>query len=267
MIFFPNAKINIGLNIIEKRSDGFHNLASCFYPIEWSDALELLPAHEFSFRSSGLPIPGEGNLCSTAYHLLRKDFDLPPVDIHLLKAIPIGAGLGGGSSDAAFTVKGLNDLFNLGLTREDQQNYARQLGSDCAFFINNHPTFCIGKGDEFIEISLSLTGKQIVLVYPDFHISTAEAYSGVKPKQPQQSLASLLQRPLPEWKDTIFNDFETSLFPKYPVLPEIKQTLYECGAIYASMTGSGSTVYGIFEKEIELSNKLTKYTVWKGKLG
>jgi 4-diphosphocytidyl-2-C-methyl-D-erythritol kinase len=266
MIVFPNAKINIGLAITEKRADGFHNIESCFYPVGWTDALEVLPAAAFSFRSSGLPIPGSGNLCTKAYELLKADYDLAPVDIHLLKSIPIGAGLGGGSADAAFTITALNNFFNIGLSEEEQRNYARKLGSDCAFFITNKPTFCFGKGDEFSETDVSLTGKQIVLVYPNLHISTAEAYAGVKPHRPDTDLNVALTQPLATWKDTIFNDFENSLFPRYPVLNKLKNDLYDQGAIYASMTGSGSTIYGIFEKDLQLSNKFADFTVWKGDL-
>lgn len=266
MIVFPNAKINIGLRITEKRSDGFHNIQSCFYPVGWSDALELHPASEFSFRSSGIPIPGSGNLCLKAYELLKADHDLPPVSLHLLKSIPIGAGLGGGSADAAFTIKLLNSYFKIGLNEEQQRNYARKLGSDCAFFITNTPTYCIGKGDEFHETDVTLAGKKIILVYPNLHISTAEAYAGVKPSQPEVDLQVALKQPLSTWKDTVYNDFEASLFPRYPILNELKSRLYEAGAVYASMTGSGSTVYGIFEKEVQLSNKFADFTVWKGEL-
>lgn len=266
MIVFPNAKINIGLRITEKRPDGFHNIQSCFYPIGWSDVLELHDSTEFSFRSSGIPIPGSGNLCSKAYELIRADYPLPPIALHLLKSIPIGAGLGGGSSDAAFTIKSLNSHFKIGLSEEEQRNYARKLGSDCAFFISNTPTYCTGKGDEFHDTTIRLTGKKIVLIYPNLHISTAEAYSGVKPARPKVDLHLALEQPLSTWKDTIFNDFESSLFPRYPVLNELKNLLYDEGAIYASMTGSGSTVYGIFEKEIQLSNKFGDFAVWKGEL-
>lgn len=268
MVTFPNAKINIGLQIIEKRSDGFHNIASCFYPVGWSDVLEIIPATEFSFSSSGIEIPGDPtkNLCVKAYELLKQDIELPPVSMHLLKIVPIGAGMGGGSADAAFVLKLLNTTFNLSLSTSDLQKYARKLGSDCAFFIENKPQFCYEKGDVFADIKLSLKGKFIVLVYPNLHISTAEAYAGVKPQPPTINLPEALQRPLPEWRHAIKNDFEDGLFPKYPVLPQIKEKLYEKGAIYSSMTGSGSTIYGIFEKETDLKNIFAPYTVWQGEL-
>lgn len=268
MVVFPNAKINIGLQIIEKRNDGFHNLASCFYPIGWSDVLEIIPAKEFSFSSSGIDIPGDPatNLCIKAYELLKQDIALPSIAMHLLKIVPIGAGMGGGSADAAFVLKLLNQIFDLQLAPADLQNYARRLGSDCAFFIENKPQFCYEKGDQFADISLSLKGKFIVLVYPNLHISTAEAYAGVKPRTSEINLMEALQRPLPEWRNSIKNDFEDGLFLKYPILPQIKEKLYQKGAIYSSMTGSGSTIYGIFEKETDLQNIFAPYTVWQGEL-
>lgn len=268
MVTFPNAKINIGLNIVGKRPDGFHDLSSCFYPVNWSDALEILTADKLSFTSSGLSIPGDANsnLCLRAYHLLAKDFDLPLVSIHLLKAVPIGAGLGGGSADATFTIKVLNQLFSLALSTEKQQDYARSLGSDCAFFIKNIPMYCFGKGDQFEDIPLRLTGKWVVLVNPGLHISTAEAYAGVTPQPPTGDLSELLQRPIGQWRSFVVNDFERNLFKKYSVLPQIKEKLYTLGAQYASMSGSGSTVYGIFDQEPDLANNFQNSTVWKGEL-
>jgi 4-diphosphocytidyl-2-C-methyl-D-erythritol kinase len=268
MVTFPNAKINIGLQIIEKRLDGFHNIASCFYPVGWSDVLEIIPTEDFSFSSSGIDIPGEPiqNLCVKAYELLKKDYPLPPIAMHLLKIVPIGAGMGGGSADAAFVLKLLNSTFNLSLSTFQLQSYARKLGSDCAFFIENKPQFCYEKGDQFADISLSLKGKFIVLVYPNLHISTAEAYASVKPQKPAVNLLEALQRPLPEWRHSIKNDFEGGLFLKYPILSQIKEKMYKKGAIYSSLTGSGSTIYGIFEKETDLQNIFASYTVWKGEL-
>lgn len=268
MVVFPNAKINIGLHITEKRPDGFHNIASCFYPVAWTDALELLPAQRVAFQASGIPVPGEAstNLCLKAYHALAQEYKVPPVSIHLLKAIPIGAGLGGGSADAAFTIKALNQLFSLGIPLRKQQDFARALGSDCAFFIENKPMYCYGKGDEFENIALRLTGKWIVLVNPGLHISTAEAYAGVIPKVPATNLRTLLQLPLDQWKGKIVNDFEKSLFPRYPILAEYKQELYDLGARYASMSGSGSTLYGIFDAEVEIPNNFGNSIVWQGEL-
>ena len=268
MLSFPNAKINIGLYITEKRPDGFHNLESCFYPVGWSDVLEIIPAEKLSFKSTGIEIPGnpETNLCLKAYHLVSQDFKLPPVMIHLHKIVPIGAGLGGGSADCAFTIKTLNELFELNMSVEIMENYARQLGSDCAFFIQNKPQFCFGKGDEFEDIEINLSHKFIVLVNPNIHISTAEAYAGVKPQRAHIDLRKILQSPTNEWGDVVKNDFENHLLPKYPAIENIKNSLYKQGAEYASMTGSGSTVFGIFDQEIDLKEVFTNYSVWQGKL-
>lgn len=268
MLTFPNAKINIGLHITEKRDDGFHNLESCFYPVGWSDALEILPAEKLSFKSTGIPIPGnpDTNLCLKAYQLVNQDFDISPVMIHLHKAVPIGAGMGGGSADCAFTIKTLNSLFELHLTTEQMENYARRLGSDCAFFIQNRPQYCFGKGDEFAEITLNLSGKYIVLVNPNIHISTAEAYSGVKPQKTGIDLREVLRKPVNEWQNLVKNDFENHLLPKYPAIEIIKNQLYAHGAAYASMTGSGSTVFGIFENETDLKETFSTYSIWQGKL-
>ena len=268
MLTFPNAKINLGLRIVEKRSDGFHNLQSCFYPVGWSDALELIPSTAFGFSSSGLAIPGgtDTNLCVRAYNLLNADFDLPPVQLHLHKVVPIGAGLGGGSADAAFALKLLNDRFNLGLDGLSLENYARKLGSDCAFFVRNRPMYCIEKGDVFEDIAVDLRGYYLLLVYPNLAISTAEAYAAIRPRRPETALRDDLRAPIDAWSTTVRNDFEDSLFPKYPVLSKIKQRLYESGAVYASMSGSGSTVYGIFNAPIALPNQFQDYSVWQGKL-
>ncbi|GAB2520488.1 4-(cytidine 5'-diphospho)-2-C-methyl-D-erythritol kinase [Spirosoma aerophilum] len=268
MLTFPTCKINLGLRITEKRPDGFHNLQSCFYPVGWGDVLEIIPADRFMFSSSGLPIPGDAsqNLCSKAYNLLKADFDLPPVQMHLHKIVPIGAGLGGGSSDAAFTLTLLNKQFSLGLSHTRMEDYARLLGSDCAFFVQNRPVYCTEKGDVFSEIALDLSGYFIVLVYPNLAISTAEAYAGIRPRPMEQSLQKQLENGIDTWRDTIHNDFEDSLFPRYPILSQIKDELYASGAVYASMSGSGSTVYGIFQTPVAIPNQFSAYRVWKGNL-
>ena len=268
MLVFPNCKINLGLHITEKRSDGFHNLQSCFYPVGWSDVLEVIPSDTFAFSSSGLAIPGEQskNLCVRAYDLLKTYFDLPTVRIHLHKIVPIGAGLGGGSADAAFTLRLLNERFGLGLPISQLEEYARLLGSDCAFFIRNHPLYCFEKGDVFAEINVDLSGYHLLLVYPNLAISTAEAYAAVRPCEPEVPLDKQLQTPIDTWRNTVHNDFEDSLFPKYPVLAQIKQQLYQAGAIYASLSGSGSTVYGIFNAPIIAPNQFQDYSVWQGEL-
>lgn len=254
MIIFPNAKINIGLNIVEKRADGFHNIETIFYPIKIHDSLEIIVSDRTEFFAHGINIPGNAtdNICLKAYELIKKDFDLPPVHIHLLKNIPIGAGLGGGSADGAFMITLLNQKFELGLTAEQMQQYARQLGSDCAFFIENTPVFAVGKGDEFLSQELNLEKYYIVLVKPDIHVSTIDAYGGCIPEKPAASLQLLANLPVAEWKNTIKNNFEKTVFKKYPSIQKIKEDLYEAGAIYASMSGSGSSVFGLFEKEIAL---------------
>lgn len=269
MVTFPNAKINIGLQIVAKRPDGYHNIVSCFYPVGWSDILEILPAEHLKFTTSGLSIPGDvvTNLCLQAYHLLKTDFDLPPVHIHLHKAVPIGAGLGGGSADGAFTIRTLHELFGLDLSNEQMQKYARLLGSDCAFFIDNQPKYCYEKGDCFKTIDLSsLQGKWIRLVNPQIHISTSEAYIGVKPQIPMFDLQDALRQPIENWRNQVQNDFESNLLIKYPVISTIKETLYAQKALYASMTGSGSTVYGIFDAEPEPSMAFGSCMVWQGQL-
>jgi 4-diphosphocytidyl-2-C-methyl-D-erythritol kinase len=269
MITFPNAKINIGLQITDKRPDGFHNIASCFYSINWVDVLEVVSADKLSFGSSGIVIPGDAatNLCLRAYEALKADFDLPPVAIHLLKIIPIGAGLGGGSADAAFMLKLLNSFFELNITPTQLENYARRLGSDCAFFIQNKPQFCFNKGDDFEDIAIDLSHKKIVLVYPNLHISTAEAYANVQPQRPKIDLREALKSPIKDWKEHVTNDFEKGLFQKYAILPQVKQKMYDLGADYASMTGSGSTIYGIFDAECsDLKQEFGDFLVWESKI-
>lgn len=253
MIFYPNAKINIGLNITEKRTDGFHNLESCFFPIKWQDILEIIPTEtKSSFSSTGIKIPGKANsnICLKALELLKEDFDIPNVKIHLHKLIPIGAGLGGGSSDGAYTLKGLNTLFELNLSKNQLQNYARKLGSDCAFFIENSPVYAYNKGDEFKNIdSQHIEDYYIYLIYPSTHISTAEAYSNVVPKNSEHNLKELISQPIENWKSSIKNDFEKSIFPNHPELEALKNTFYDKGALYSAMSGSGSTIFGIFKEK------------------
>jgi len=219
--------------------------------VPWQDALEILPSEKFKFTTSGIEIPGEpdDNLCVRLYKTLAKEFKLPAVQIHLHKNIPIGAGLGGGSSDAAFTLKILNKLFSLNLSEESMEECVRPLGSDCAFFIKNKPVFAYEKGDHFEEINVNLKNNVIVIIYPNFHISTKEAYSGVKPEKSVISIKDILLMDKRVWKDHLKNDFETGLFKSYPELESIKKTFYEHGAFYASMSGSGSAIYGIFERE------------------
>ncbi len=254
MLTFANAKINLGLFLTEKRTDGYHNLQTVFYPIKIHDVVELIYADETSMVIKGVDIPGEvtDNLCLTAFKALQADFDLPQQQIILLKNIPVGAGLGGGSADAAFLIKLVNDKFRLGLSVAQMEDYARPLGSDCAFFIENKPTYAVAKGDQFEDLSLDLSGYYMVLVKPSVHVSTANAYRNVKVKQPPISLKELIKLPIDNWKERIFNDFEPSIFHKYPEIEQIKIKLYDVGAKFALMSGSGSSVFAIFEKEIKL---------------
>lgn len=256
MIVFPCAKINIGLNIISRRPDGYHNLETVFYPVKIYDALEALPGDELTFESSGLGIPGriEDNLCIKAYHLIGEDYDLPPLNIHLHKQVPIGAGLGGGSANAAFFIRLLDQQFNLGLTLDQKLDYARQLGADCAFFIESKPVFAFDKGDQFESINLDLSQYAIALVMPPAHVSTSEAYRGVKPAPVRRSLKELVELPIEQWKNHIKNDFEESVFKNHASIRGVKAALYEAGALYASMSGSGASVFGIFKQKPDLSH-------------
>ena len=261
MITFPNAKINLGLNIVEKRPDGYHNLETVFYPIPVEDALEVNILNEspqkFRLHQAGLEIAGEAenNLVVKAYKLLDERFNLPPIDIHLFKHIPSGAGLGGGSSDAAYMLKLLNEKFNLELSDENLEEYAAKLGADCAFLIRNTPTYAEGIGNIFSPISLSLKGYQIVLVKPDIFVSTRDAFAQIKPHRQEIPLKEVIKQPIEEWKERMVNDFEESVFPQFPAIREIKEKLYEAGAIYAAMTGSGSSVFGLFRPEDNKSVK------------
>ena len=255
MIVFPNAKINIGLNIIQRRPDGYHDIQTCMVPIGLSDILEMAPSNTLSFQSTGIPIPGEGkNLVLQAYDLLKTDFNIEPVAIHLHKTIPMGAGLGGGSSDAAFALKLLNQLFELELSNSILENYASKLGSDCAFFVNNKPVIAKGRGDEFESIDISsVKDKFLVLICPNIHSNTKEAYSGITPMSPDKNLKNLLNGTLEYWKESVANQFENTIFKRYPELKDIKQSFYDQGAAYAAMSGSGSSVYGFFDRKTDIS--------------
>lgn len=254
MLAFANAKINLGLHVTEKRADGYHNLETVFYPVKLYDVLELTDAAVTSCVVGGNAVPGnpEDNICVKAYRLLQKDFDLPAQQISLLKNIPVGAGLGGGSSDAAFLIKLLNDKFKLGISFAGMEDYARQLGADCAFFIQNKPVYAVGKGDEFSEIDLDLSAYCLVLVKPDIHVSTADAYAGIKPIIPSRSVKDLIHLPLKDWELNLKNDFEKTVFAKYPQIEQVKMKLYQTGALYAAMSGSGSSVFAIFEQKVSL---------------
>jgi 4-diphosphocytidyl-2-C-methyl-D-erythritol kinase len=256
MVSFPNCKINLGLNIVNKRNDGYHDIETVFFPVHLKDALEVIEKEKFEFSTSGFPIEGETekNLCIRAFHLLKKDLPhLPMVQMHLHKAIPMGAGLGGGSADGTFTLKLLNKKFELNLSEKQLINYSMQLGSDCPFFILNKPCFATGRGEMLEQIELDLSLYKIAIVRPAIHISTAWAFANINPLKPVKSIKQIIQQPITTWKDDLINDFENPVFAKYPEIKEIKDKLYDKGAIYASMSGSGSAVYGIFKKNTIVS--------------
>jgi 4-diphosphocytidyl-2-C-methyl-D-erythritol kinase len=276
VLAISNCKINIGLNIIDKRADGFHNIETVFYPVEWCDVIEvtersLLEKDHFSYtdglslKMTGLEIEGneDNNLCVRAFQLLRKDFNLPDVVMHLHKLIPMGAGLGGGSSNAAHTLRLLNVVFKLKLTNEQLKNYAAQLGSDCSFFIENKPCFASGKGELISAIKLDLSGKHITIIKPYIHVSTVEAYQNIVPSA-SKNLKSLILEPIENWKANIVNDFEEGVFKKHPQIAAIKQQLYDNDCIYASISGSGSAVYGISDNKLVLKKSYPDTMVWQG---
>jgi 4-diphosphocytidyl-2-C-methyl-D-erythritol kinase len=276
MICFPNIKINLGLHVINRRTDGFHNIETIFYPVKFCDILEVIEDpnqnEAIVFSSSGLRIEGsvEDNLIVKAYFGISKDIPLPKVKVHLHKIIPMGAGLGGGSSDAAYMIKLLNDKFNLNLSPERMQAYASALGSDCAFFIQNKPSYAFGKGHELeIMEDVSLAGYYFVLLNTGLHSSTATAYKNVKRREvfdESQSLKHRIKQPVSQWKIEVENDFEYSVFQELPLLEELKTELYSGGAIYASMSGSGSSMYALFTKKPQLAEKLRHYVCFEGEL-
>lgn len=262
MLLLPNCKINIGLNIVSKRSDGYHNLETVFFPIPLRDNLEFkeIENEDVPYRlvSGGVPIEGkpEDNLIVKVYLDMKAEFNLPALELSLYKNIPMGAGLGGGSSDAAAMMKGLNEAYNLQLSAEDMEKRLAKFGADCPFFVRNKPAYATGIGDELTNCNVSLKDKFIVLVKPDVFVSTKEAYAHVTPKLPAIPLAKAIKLPIETWKEQIVNDFEQSVFPFHPELPAIKQTLYDMGAVYASMSGSGSTMYGIFNRPTPEANEV-----------
>ena len=246
-----NAKINLGLHIVSKRADGYHNIETIFYPIPLADEVIIEPSDTLELHEEGILVGEdmEKNLVVKAYRLLEKDFNLPPVSITLTKNVPFGAGLGGGSSDASHTLLKLNEMFQLGLSKDELATYAAKLGADCAFFIYNTPMLATGIGTDFSPINISLKGYYIVLVKPNVFVSTADAYRRVTPKEPEFSLESLINTPITEWKNILVNQFEESVFAQFPLIADVKQRLYDAGAVYASMSGSGSSVFGIFTEK------------------
>lgn len=258
MISFPNAKINIGLQVVSKRQDGYHNIESIFYPVKLCDALEFVESKKTELTISGIQIDGNAadNIILKAYNLMGKDFILPSLHFHLHKAIPFGAGLGGGSSDAAFALKMINSNFNLKLSDEKLGEYAALIGADCTFFIRNKPSYVTGIGNELYETELDISDYSILIVKPAFGVNTAEAYRNIIPKPSQFNLNEIEKLPVGDWKMHIFNDFEPFVLSKYPIINDIKSLLYKNGALFASMSGSGSAVFGIFRHlpaEIEKS--------------
>lgn len=257
MIEFPNCKINLGLNITQKRPDGFHNIETVFYPVKWPDALEIIEGgnEPFELFVSGLKVGGnnEENIIFRAYKLLIADHKIPNIKVYLHKVLPMGAGLGGGSSDAAFFLKMANKQLKLNLSTEKLTEMARKLGSDCAFFIENSPVFAKGKGDEFEALNIDLGHYYILVVYPNIHSNTKEAYEGVVPAMPTKSVKQIITQPIETWKSELVNDFEKSILKKYPEIEKLKQQLYDKGAIYASLSGSGSAVFGVFKEKPEVN--------------
>ncbi len=233
--------------------DGFHEIESAFYPIPWTDILEIVPDDSSKgsvvFTSTGIEIPksGKPNLCEQVYFIMTEKYALPSVKMHLHKTVPIGAGLGGGSADAAFAAKMLNELFELQLSLVELEAIVSTVGSDCPFFIQNKPAFVTGRGEKLAPIKLDLSGLWMVLVNPNIHVGTAVAYAGITPREPELSSKKILEKDIASWRESVTNDFEESIFASHPDIKEIKNNLYKVGAVYASMTGSGSTVYGLFE--------------------
>jgi 4-diphosphocytidyl-2-C-methyl-D-erythritol kinase len=252
VVVFPNCKINLGLNILRKREDGFHHLETVFLPVHLRDVLEIIPSQNktqiiVTGIAAGNP---ENNLCLKAYLLLKKDYpQLPEINIHLHKAIPTGAGLGGGSADAAFMVHLLNDKFNLNIPRDKIFVYASQLGSDCSFFFVNTPCLATGRGEVLELINIFLSDYKILLINPGIHISTAEAFKKIQPAIPSKKIKNIIFQPIETWKEELINDFENYVFERYPQIKKIKEDLYKAGAVYAAMSGSGSTIFGIFKKD------------------
>ena len=273
MIKFPNCKINLGLNVVNKREDGFHNLETVFYPIPLKDAIEVISVPsfndiskpEYEFTSTGLSVNGNtaDNLCLKAFYLLKKDFpQIPFLKIHLHKQVPIGAGLGGGSADAAFMLRLINEKLDLGISDEQLIGYASELGSDCPFFILNKPCFASGRGELMLPIELDLSAYTFVLVNPGIHINTSWAFGLIKPKTPVKSIHHIIFQNIATWKKELFNDFEKPVAAAYPVVSNIKFFLYELGAVYASMSGSGSSVFGIFNSRPSLPEFPAGYKVF-----
>jgi 4-diphosphocytidyl-2-C-methyl-D-erythritol kinase len=255
MVAFPPCKINLGLQVLRRRPDGYHDIETCFYPIPRTDVLEIVPSPKFKFEQTGISIPGsvEDNLCVKAYRLLQKDYGLGPAEIYLHKLIPAGSGLGGGSSDGTWTLRLLNNVFNLSLPDSKMADYALRLGSDCPFFLHDGPMLGTGRGEQLSPVKVSLKGKYIVLVRPDLHVSTKEAYENVIRGVATESITSIVEAlPVNQWRGRLVNQFESGVTSKHPVIGQ------------ASMSGSGSAVYGLFEDQKNLSEKFSGMDYWSG---
>jgi 4-diphosphocytidyl-2-C-methyl-D-erythritol kinase len=279
MVVFPNCKINLGLHVLRKRQDGFHDIETCFYPVIWTDILEVVKSvdneENFIFSSSGITIRSneahsetldpKKNIIYKAYQILEAEYPIPTLKVHLHKILPMGAGLGGGSSDAAFFINLVNTQFQLNMSLNKRKKIAAQLGSDCPFFIENKAMLATGKGEVLEALDLNLMGKTIVVVHPNIHSDTALAYAGIVPNDNKPSLKELLKAPIRDWQQTIQNDFELSVGKKYPEILQLKSELYKMGASYSAMSGSGSAVFGIFENDkVQLPKNWNDYSVYKG---
>lgn len=271
MIDFPNAKINLGLRVIRKRMDGYHDIQTLFFPVGLSDVLEIIPnnTNRANIEVSGLVPEGDprNNFCMKAWEILHEEIRIPGVDIYLHKKIPSGAGLGGGSSDAAFTLKMLDRLFNLSLSEAQLKEYAARIGSDCPFFLYNSPMVAQGRGEVLSQVDIDLIGYYLVLVIPPLHISTREAYAQITPAEPPEPIEKTVRRNVKLWSEHLVNDFEGPVFKKYPLLAEIKRRLYQDGAIYASMSGSGSALYGLFTEKPDLHSVTEGNRIFIEKIG
>jgi len=250
MILFPPAKINLGLKVLKKRNDGYHEIDTCMMAIPITDVLEIVGAETFEFKQTGLTIDGdqESNLCVKAFRIFQERYNTPNAYIHLRKQLPMGAGLGGGSADASYVLRGLNELFEVGLSEDQLREMAAELGSDCPFFISDGVQLGRGRGTELTPFDLDLGGYFLKLINPEVHVGTSEAYAGITFSDDENGVEEVLQKPIAEWRDLLKNDFEPSIFERYPVIAGLKAQLYTEGAAYASMSGSGSTVFGIFEE-------------------
>jgi len=267
MILYPPAKINLGLNILRKRDDGYHDIDTCMVEIPFTDILELTKSESFEFLQTGITINGTGgtNLCEKAYQLVRSEYEIGPVRIHLRKQIPVGAGLGGGSADATYTLLALNQLFQLQLSIQKLKDLSSKLGSDCPFFVEGLPQIAQGRGEILSPVELDLSNVYLVLLNPGIHVGTKEAYEGVSLNDTAISVQELLQKPIQQWRYSLKNDFEKSVFHLFPEIQKLKELLYDSGAVYAAMSGSGSSVFGLFLVESPVQNFNSKYLIYKGK--